>query len=337
VEGRHEHREHRRALRTAAGSGEVSDSRGVLVSGATGLVGGRLTAGLVRRGNAVRVLTRSPEAAARRLGAQVSPVVWDGRSLPGEALTGSAAVVHLAGEPVFAGRLTPERRRRIRDSRIESTRSLARAIGALPEAQRPRTLVCASAVGYYGDRGDELLAEEAPSGRGFLADVCRDWEAAAVLAEAHGTRVARLRIGIVLAREGGALPRMALPFRFGAGGRLGDGRQWFPWIHIDDLVALTLAILDDDRICGPVNASAPEPVRNAELTRTLARVLHRPAPFPVPAFALRLALGELADELLGSRRVIPARALAHGFAFAHADLEAALARELRPSSGRGSQ
>ena len=311
--------------------GDVSDSRGVLVSGATGLVGARLAASLVRRGDAVRVLTRDPEAAARRLGVRVSAVAWDGLSVPGEALTGASAVVHLAGEPVFAGRLTPERRRRIRSSRIEGTRSLARAIGALPRAQRPRTLVCASAVGYYGDRGDERLPEEAPPGRGFLADVCRDWEAAAVTAEAHGARVACLRVGIVLAREGGALPRMALPFRFGAGGRLGDGRQWFPWIHIDDLVALTLAILDDDGIRGPVNASAPEPVRNAELTQTLARVLHRPAPLPVPAFALRLALGELADELLGSRRVVPACALAHGFAFAHADLEGALSHELRPA------
>jgi uncharacterized protein (TIGR01777 family) len=312
----------------------MSDSRGVLVSGATGLVGARLTARLARRGDAVRVLTRNPEAAARRLDARVSPVAWDGLSVPGEELTRAAAVVHLAGEPVFAGRLTPERRRRIRSSRVEGTRSLVRAIGALAEAQRPRTLVCASAVGYYGNRGDERLAEEAPPGRGFLADVCRDWEAAAAQAEAHGARVACLRIGIVLAREGGALPRMALPFRFGAGGRLGDGRQWFPWIHIDDLVALSLAILDDDGIRGPVNASAPDPVRNGELTRTLARLLRRPAPFPVPAFALRLALGELSDELLGSRRVVPARALAHGFAFAHADLEAALARELRPPSGR---
>jgi len=309
--------------------GAMKNPRSVLVSGATGLVGSRLTARLLLRGDAVRVLTRDPEAAARRLGEPVTPVAWDGLSVPGEALAGAAAVVHLAGEPIFAGRLTPDRRRRIRSSRIESTRSLAHAIGALPEARRPATVVCASAVGYYGDRADELLAEEAAPGRGFLADVCRDWEAAAALAEEHGARVARLRIGIVLAREGGALPRMALPFRFGAGGRLGDGRQWFPWIHIDDLVALILAILDDDGIRGAVNANAPEPVRNAELTRTLARVLGRPAPWCVPAFLLRLALGELADELLGSRRAVPARALAHGFAFAHADLEAALSRELR--------
>jgi uncharacterized protein (TIGR01777 family) len=321
------------ARRGRRSSGATENSRRVLVSGATGLVGARLTARLLRRGDAVRALTRNPEAAARRLGVQVSPVAWDGLSVPGEALAGAAAVVHLAGEPIFAGRLTPERRRRIRSSRVEATRSLARAIGALPESQRPRTVVCASAVGYYGDRGEERLSEESSPGRGFLADVCRDWEAAAVAAEEHGARVARLRIGIVLAREGGALPRMALPFRFGAGGRLGDGRQWFPWIHIDDLVALILAILDDAGIRGPVNANAPEPVRNAELTRTLARVLRRPAPLRVPAFLLRLALGELAGELLGSRRAVPARALAHGFAFAHADLEAALSRELRPPPG----
>jgi uncharacterized protein (TIGR01777 family) len=311
----------------------VADPRTVLVSGATGLVGGRLTDALLHRGDAVRALTRDPAAPARRFGTQVTPVAWDGVSPCGEALANSAAVVHLAGEPIFAGRLTRERRRRIRSSRIDSTHSIARAIGALPSAQRPQSLVCASAVGYYGDRGDERLDEAAAPGRGFLADVCRDWEAAAARAEDHGVRVVPLRIGIVLAREGGALPRMARPFRLGAGGRLGDGRQWFPWIHIDDLVALIATIIDAEDIRGPVNASAPEPVRNAELTRTLGRVLRRPTPLPVPAFALRLALGELADELLGSRRVTPARALENGFAFAHADLEDALTRELR--RGRG--
>jgi len=306
----------------------VGDPRAVLVSGATGLVGARLTAALLRRGDAVRALTRSPEAAALRLGAQATPVAWDGLSVPGEALAGTDAVVHLAGEPVFAGRLTPARRSRIRSSRIDSTHSIVRGIGELPQARRPRAFVCASAVGYYGDRGDECLSEAAAPGHGFLADICQDWESAAQTAEEHGVRVACLRIGIVLAREGGALPRMALPFRFGLGGRLGTGRQWFPWIHADDLVGLIQAILDDERFRGPVNASAPEAVRNAELTRTLGRVLHRPTPLPVPAFALRATLGELADELLGSRRVVPERALELGFHFAHPDLAAALAGEL---------
>jgi uncharacterized protein (TIGR01777 family) len=306
----------------------VGDPRPVLLSGATGLIGSRLSDALLRRGDSIRALTRHPGAAERGLHAAAPPVPWDGLSVPPETLADCAAVVHLAGEPVFAGRLTRERRRRIRSSRIDSTLSIARGVGALPEARRPRTLVCASAVGYYGDRGEERLGEEAPPGSGFLADTCRDWEAAAVRAEEHGVRVACARIGIVLAREGGALRRMALPFRLGAGGRLGSGRQWFPWIHIDDLVALIEAILDDDGIRGPVNASSPSPVRNAELTRILGRVLRRPAVLPAPAFALRLALGELSDELLASRRVAPDRALAHGFRFAHGDLEEALAHEL---------
>jgi hypothetical protein len=301
----------------------------VLLSGATGLVGARLCDVLLQRGDAVRALTRDPAALARRSDPRLAPVAWDGLAVPAEALADSAAVVHLAGEPVFAGRLTPERRRRIRSSRIDSTRAITRAIGALPQARRPRTLVCASAVGYYGDRGDERLDETAPAGSGFLAEICRDWEAAAAEAGSHGVRVACLRIGIVLAREGGALPRMALPFRFGAGGRLGNGRQWFPWVHIDDLVALIRAILDDDGFTGAVNASAPTPVRNAELTRTLGRVLRRPTLLPAPAFALRVALGELAEELLGSRRVVPAAAVARGFRFAHADLEQSLRSELR--------
>ena len=173
------------------------------------------------------------------------------------------------------------------------------AIGALPAPQRPRVLVSASAVGYYGSRGDEILDEDAAPGQGFLAEVCRAWEAEALAAARHGVRCVVLRIGIVLAREGGALPRMALPFRAGLGGRLGDGRQWFPWIHADDVVSLIRAALRDDAYTGPVNAVAPEPVRNAELTRALARVLHRPALFAVPAFALRAALGELSGELLG--------------------------------------
>jgi uncharacterized protein (TIGR01777 family) len=211
---------------------------------------------------------------------------------------------------------------------VDSTAAFVRVIRELPAASRPHTFVCASAVGIYGDRGDERLDEAARIGHGFLADVCRDWEAAAAPAEDAGARVAQLRIGIVLAREGGALPQLALPFRFGLGGRLGSGRQWLPWIHIDDLVALTLAVIDDESLRGPVNATAPEPVRNEELTRLLGQVLNRPTPLPVPAFAVHAALGELAGELLGSRRVVPTRALSHGFAFEHADLEAALTREL---------
>ena len=309
----------------------LDDSRlpgSVLVSGATGLVGRRLVPALLERGSAVRVLTRDLAGAAAALDPRALRARWDGASPPPQSLDGVEAVVHLAGEPVFAGRLTASRRRRIRDSRVGSTGNMVAALATAAPEHRPSTFVCASAVGYYGDRGDEILEESAAAGAGFLAEVCQAWEAAAAGAEDHGLRRVSLRIGIVLAGEGGALPMMALPFRLGAGGRLGDGKQWVPWIHIDDLVALILATLGDESYSGPVNATAPEPVRNAELTRILGRTLHRPTLLPAPSFAIRAALGELAEELLGSRRAIPAMALARGFPFRHPDLGAALAAEL---------
>ena len=288
-------------------------------------MGQRLTRALHGDRAEVRALSRDPERAQRKLGPSVETVGWNGDQVTSEVLDGVTGVVHLSGEPVFAGPLTAARRRRIVSSRIESTRSLAAAISALPPSQRPSVLVCASAVGYYGSRGDEELTEEAAPGSGFFADICRDWEAAAQGAE--GVRVVSLRIGIVLAREGGALPMMALPFRWGAGGRLGDGNQWVPWIHIDDLVGLTLAVLRDETYSGPVNAVSPAPVRNRELTTVLASVLRRPAFLPAPKFALRLALGDLAEELIGSRRVVPKRALDRGYAFAHTSLRGALQTE----------
>ncbi len=306
----------------------MAEPRAVLVTGATGLVGSRIVSALLARDTPLRLLTRDPEVATRRFGPRVSAIGWNGIVPPSTAVDGCDGVLHLAGEPVFGGLPTAARRRRIHDSRVNSTRALVCAIGDLPAANRPRSFVCASAVGFYGDRGDERLDEGATAGDGFLAEVCRDWEVAAGEAEAYGVRAARLRIGIVLAREGGALPRLALPFRFGVGGRVGSGRQWVPWIHIDDLVALFLAALDDEDLRGPINAVAPEPVRNLELTRVLGRVLKRPTLLPVPGFALRAALGELAGELLGSRRVVPTRALAHGFSFAQPNLESALVHEL---------
>lgn len=309
---------------------EAGSKSGVLITGATGLVGRRLGTALVRDGCAVRALTRRPSAARASLDPAIETLPWDGVHPPPEALDGLRAVVHLAGEPVFGGLPTAARRRRIRDSRIDSSDALVEAIRKLPADRRPVVLVCASAVGFYGSRGEEPLGEDAGAGSGFLADVCRDWEAAAGAATSCGVRTVMLRIGIVLAREGGALPLMALPFRFGAGGRLGNGRQWMAWIHADDLVRLIRAALDDDRYRGPVNAVAPEPVRNADFTRELARVLRRPAAIPVPASAVRLLLGELAGELLGSRRVVPRRADALGFRFDHASLSAALRRELAP-------
>jgi len=294
----------------------------VLVTGATGLVGGRLLPALLDQGLEVAAVSRRRDPP---IDPRAGLVTWDGRALPPDALAGARALVHLAGEPIFGGLPSGARHRRIRESRVGSTRRLVEAIAALPPAQRPEALVCASAVGIYGSRGDAVLDEDAPPGQGFLADVCRDWEAEAARAP---VRSVSLRTGIVLAREGGALPRMALPFRFGLGAKLGDGRQWFPWIHVADLVALVAAALRDERLEGPVNAVAPAPVRNEELTRALARCLRRPALLRVPAFALRLALGDLAEELLGSRRVVPRKAQAAGFRFAYPELEQALAAEL---------
>lgn len=300
-------------------------ARPVLVSGGTGLLGSGLIARLRERRDAVRCLTRSDRASND---AALAYVRWDGARLPADAARGCRAVVHLAGEPVFGGRLTAARRRKILDSRVASTRSIVEALAALAPGERPDAFVCASAVGYYGDRGDELLDESAGAGTGFLADVCRQWEAAAQPADALGVRTVSLRIGIVLSSAGGALPLMSLPFRFGAGGRLGDGAQWVPWIHIDDLVALLVTALDDPRLRGPVNGVAPNPVRNRDLTVALAQTLRRPALLPVPGFALKVLLGELSAELLGSRRCTPKSALDCGFEFEHSEVETALEAEL---------
>jgi len=299
----------------------------VLVTGATGLVGGRLVPSLLGDGRQVLAATRSPERA--RFAPGVEAVGWDGVSLPAEVLGRCDALVHLAGEPLFGGPFNAARRRRVRDSRVDSTRALAAALAALPADERPAVWLCASAVGFYGSRGDESLSEQAGPGRGFLAELCGDWEAATRPAAEAGVRVVNLRIGIALAREGGALALMRRPFALGLGGRLGDGQQWVPWIQLDDLVALLRFALDEESLSGPLNAVGPAPARNAELTSALSRVLRRPALIPVPGFAIRLALGELADELLGSKRVLPERALAAGFRFAHPELEEALAAELR--------
>ncbi len=300
--------------------------RSVVLTGATGLVGRRLVAVLLREGWAVRALTRNPDRA--RLPASVELQRWDGSGIDRDLLRGALAVVHLAGEPVFGGLPNAERRRRMRDSRIRVAREIAREIGALPSAERPAALVCASAVGYYGDRGEEPLDESSPPGTGFLADLCVDWEAAAAEVEAHGVRRASLRIGVVLAREGGALAPLSRLFRLGLGGRIGDGRQWFPWVHVDDVVRLVRASLERRDLHGAINAVAPEPVRNGEFTHALGRALHRWTPFPVPGFALRAALGDLSVELLGSRHIAPRVALARGFEFSYPTLAQALAAAL---------
>ena len=312
----------------------VEVPRPIALSGATGLVGGRLLPALSRAGHPIRLLTRNP-ARLRPSGSQgesgrppVEPFAWDGTHAPRAALCGAEAVVHLAGEPIFGGPFTAARRSRVYDSRIRSTEDLAAALGELPPNERPQVLVCASAVGYYGSRGEELLDESKAPGEGFFPRLCVAWEGAAARAARHGVRVVQLRIGIVLAREGGALPKMVLPFRLGLGGPLGDGRQWVPWIHVDDLVALIEQTLADPSYQGPVNAVAPFAVRNAELTGEIAHQLRRPALVRVPGFLVRALAGELAGEVLGSRRVVPQRAREAGFRFVHEQLPSALAAEL---------
>ena len=298
----------------------------VVVTGGTGLVGGALLERLGERGVPVRALVRRPGSLAGRKG--TTEFVWDGIRPPPDALEGAAAVVHLSGEPVFGGLPTDERKKRLRSSRVASTESIVTALQDVPALRRPHTVVCASAVGYYGDRGEERLDETSEPGEGFLAELCVDWESAAAEAARFGVRVCSLRIGVVLSRDGGALPLMARPFRFGVGGVLGDGQQWFPWIHLDDLVGMLLAALGGDAWKGPVNAVAPQPVRNETLTRTLGKLLRRPTFMRVPGFAVKAVLGELSGELLGSKRVIAARAEALGFDFVWTELEPALRQEL---------
>ena len=291
----------------------------VLVTGSSGLVGKALVQRLTAEGHGVARLVRTPPRDPQ------SEFPWDpagGRLDPG-VLEGQDAVVHLAGENISGGRWTAARRERIRASRVDSTRLLAQALAGL--RRKPGVLVCASAIGYYGDRGDELLSEESGPGAGFLPDVCRAWESASRDAEAAGIRVVRMRIGVVLSGGGGALPRMLTPFKLGLGGRLGTGRQFMSWVALADLAAALTVALADDRLQGPVNAVAPFPVTNAEFTRVLARVLARPALFPAPAFALRLLLGQMADELLlASTRVVPRKLKEAGFQYRHPDLEGAL-------------
>jgi uncharacterized protein (TIGR01777 family) len=292
----------------------------VFLTGATGLIGSALVHALLRRGDVVTALSRSPDA-PRRLPPGVRHLQGDPAAAGRweEELARADACVHLAGEPIAAGRWTRERRRRIRASRVESTRRVAEVI----RGGGPAVLVAASGVSVYGDRGDEELDEDAAPGAGFLAEVCREWEAAAEPARSR-SRVVSLRSGIVLARGGGALPRLILPFQLFAGGPLGRGEFWQPWIHLADEVGLVLLALDAPALQGPLNAAAPAPVRNRELARAIGQALHRPALLPVPRPLLRLALGELSRELFASQRVVPRKALELGYRFRFAELEPAL-------------
>ncbi|RMH77154.1 MAG: TIGR01777 family protein [Actinomyces sp.] len=300
----------------------------VAVTGATGLIGRALVESLTAEGHAVtRILRRPPDPGADPDG--TDHVLWDPATghIDAAGLEGVDAVVHLAGEPIASHRWTDEQKARIRDSRVAGTRLLARTLARLD--QPPRVLVSGSAIGVYGDRGDDPIDETAPPGDDFLAQVCVEWEGATEEAADAGIRVAHARTGIVLSGRGGALARMLPLFRLGLGGRLGSGRQWWSWISLTDEVAALRWLVDHD-VAGPVNLTAPRPVTNAEFTRTLARVLRRPALVPAPRFALGLVLGrELADALLfTSARVLPVRLAESGFSFAHDDLATALAAEL---------
>jgi uncharacterized protein len=291
----------------------------ILISGATGVLGSALAKALHAEGHAVARLIRPGREAA------AGDVRWD--PAKGEidiaAMEGEDAVVHLGGASIAEGRWNATRKELLRSSRVDSTRVLVDAMSRMQ--RKPRAFVCASAIGFYGSRGDEVLTEASVPGTDFLSRVAREWEAEAARAEATGIRTVRLRFGVILTAEGGALPRMVIPFRFGLGGRLGSGKQWMSWIALEDAVGAAQATILDERWSGAVNVVAPNPVRNAKFTGILARVLRRPAILPTPAFALRLALGEMADALLLiSQRVRPEKLIEAGFEFRCAELEPAL-------------
>jgi len=306
----------------------------VTVTGASGLIGTPVVAALQRGGAEVTVLARDPARTQERLQraglAAVEAFAWDllGEPAPAAALAGRDAIVHLAGENV-AQRWSGRAKRAIRESRVTGTRNLLAGVAA--SEPRPGALVSASAIGYYGARGEEPLDEDAPPGADFLAQVCVAWEAEAAKARDLGLRAACLRTGVVLNRDDGALAKMLPPFRLGVGGPVAGGRQFVSWIHRDDVVGMYLAALEDERWSGPLNATAPDPVSNRELSRSLGHALHRPALVPVPGAALRLLYGEMAEIVTGGARVMPARPLVLGYEFVQPRLEQALAAALAGS------
>jgi uncharacterized protein (TIGR01777 family) len=302
----------------------------ILVTGATGLIGRSICGALMGEGHEVVGLSRSPEKAKGLAVAEAFK--WEPQSgrPPEQALNGVDAVIHLAGEPIAARRWTEEQKKSIRDSRIISTRNLVNSFRL--KGAKPAVLISGSAIGYYGNRGDEELYESSAPGQGFMSKVCQDWEAEAEQARYLGIRVVQLRTGVVLSEEGGALQKMLTPFKFGLGGPLGSGRQWFSWIHIDDITGILRHALVTPSVSGPVNGTAPEPVTNAEFTRQLGRVLRRPAFLPVPKFGLQALMGEMSEVLLGSQRVIPKAALAAGYEFLYPALAPALADLLGDNS-----
>ena len=289
----------------------------ITITGATGFIGRQLLPELQRQGHSLHVLGRRPVE-----GMAFSP--WNSSSTappPAASLASADAIIHLAGESV-ARRWNPEIKKAIRDSRINGTRALVHGLST--QSKRPEVLISGSAIGFYGDRGDEVLAESSTRGKGFLADVTAEWEATADLAAALGIRVVKLRTGIVLGKGGGALARMLTPFKAGLGGRLGSGQQWMSWIHMRDMVGLILLALSQAKVSGAVNCTAPQPLRNVDFTAVLAKTLHRPAVAVVPKFALKMLFGETASVLLGSARALPKVAENTGYRFQYAELGPAL-------------
>jgi len=291
----------------------------ILITGSSGLIGSSLIPYLAGQGHQViRLIRSSPKPSEPE-------VRWDpaGGVIDPAGLEGAEAVIHLAGDPIAAGRWTPEKKARIRESRVNGTRLLCESLSRL--SQPPKVIACASAIGYYGNRGDEILTEESSPGTGFLAETGVEWEKAAEPARRRGIRVVHLRFGIVLSPKGGALAMMLPPFRMGLGGVLGNGRQIMSWVSLEDVLGAAVHALTHDSLSGPVNVTTPRPVTNREFTKALGKVLRRPTIFPVPAFAVRAMFGELADEaLLAGARVQPSRLLATGYRFRHPDIEAAL-------------
>jgi uncharacterized protein len=300
--------------------GGVMISR-ILVSGASGPIGTALLPSFHNRGHKVVRLIRGTTSGLEQ-------VAWNpAKPIAPESVSGFDAVIHLAGESI-AGRWTADKKAKIRGSRIIGTRNLAQALAQTKD--KPQVFVCSSAIGYYGNRGDETLNEKSSPGTGFLADVCREWEAATQAASEAGIRTVMMRTGVVLSPAGGALGKMLTPFKMGVGGKIGDGRQWMSWIDVQDMVGAILHILNTDLLRGPVNLVAPKPVTNTEFTKTLASVLSRPAIFPMPAFAVKLLFGEMGEALLlGSQRVEPSQLIESGYPFRFSELRASLQNILK--------
>jgi len=301
----------------------------IVLSGGTGFIGSALLKRLLEAGHTLVLPTRNPAKARSFAESRVILVQWDGRNLGvwAKEVDGADAVVNLAGEPVVGKRWTDEQKSQILGSRVDATKAIVAAIEQA--SMRPSVLVNASAVGYYGHVASGDVTESHPRGRGFLADTCEQWERAAREAEKLGVRVVSLRTGIVLEKDGGALSKMIPPFQMFAGGPLGSGRQWVPWIHRDDLIGIVLAALENKNLSGPVNATAPEPATMKAFCAALGRAMHRPSWAPVPAFVLRILLGESSEVLLTGQRAIPQKLQASGYTFRYSNLDSALSAVFR--------